>query len=82
MLGMFKRLSMVPKGLRYKLMLSFCLMSIIPLLVCVYLVSIYIFPHLDNLSDVSITVILSIAIAVLGLGLAKRLIDPVIEMAM
>ena len=81
MLGMFKRLSMVPKGLRYKLMLSFCLMSIIPLLVCVYLVSIYIFPHLDNLSDVSIAVLLSIAIAVLGLGLAKRLIDPVIEMA-
>src|SRR3989338_3940495 len=81
MLGMFKRLSMVPKGLCYKLMLSFCLMSIIPLLVCVYLVSIYIFPHLDNLSDVSIAVLLSIAIAVLGLGLAKRLIDPVIEMA-
>lgn len=81
MLGIFKRLSMVPKGLRYKLMLSFCLMSIIPLLVCVYLVSIYIFPHLDNLSDVSIAVLLSIAIAVLGLGLAKRLIDPVIEMA-
>ncbi len=81
MFGTFKKLSMLPKGLRYKLMIAFSLMSIIPLLVCVYLVNIYIFPHLDNLTEVSITVIFSIAIALLGLGLAKRLVDPVIEMA-
>ena len=39
----FKRMSLVPKGLRYKLMVAFSLMSIIPLLVAVYLVRDYIF---------------------------------------
>lgn len=81
MLGMFKRLSMVPKGLRYKLMISFSLMSIIPLLVSMYLASIYVFPHLDNITDISIVILLSVTIAMLGLALAKRLINPVIEMA-
>lgn len=80
--GMFKKMSVVPKGLRYKLMIAFCLMSIIPLLVCSYLVSIYIFPMLDNITDVSAVLLISISIALLGLALAKRLVDPVISMAL
>jgi len=62
-------------------MIAFSLMSIIPLLVTMYLVSIYIFPHLKNIIDVSTIMIISIAIAVLGLGFAKGLVDPVIDMA-
>lgn len=81
MIGLFRRLSMLPKGLRYKLMISFSLMSIIPLLVCVYIVSTYVFPALDNITDISIVVVLSVTVAILGLGLAKKLVDPVIEMA-
>jgi len=72
---------MVPRGLRYKLMVAFSLMSIIPLLVCTYIASIYVFPQLDNILDVSAVVLLSAVIAILGLALAKRMIDPVIEMA-
>ncbi|NQT06533.1 MAG: diguanylate cyclase [Candidatus Omnitrophica bacterium] len=79
---LFRRMSMVPKGLRYKLMISFALMSIIPLLVCVYLVSTFIFPALDDLAEVSIIVILTISIALLGLILAKRMVDPIIDMAL
>lgn len=81
MKGLFKKLSIVPKGLRYKLLLAFSLMSIIPLLVLAYLASIYIFPQLENIMDVSTVVILSITIAILGLVLAKGFIDPVINMA-
>lgn len=78
----FRRMSMIPKGLRYKLMIAFSLMSIIPLLVCVYLVTNFIFPHAENLGRVSIIVLLSITIALLGLILAKRMVDPVIDMAL
>ncbi|MBI4974999.1 MAG: diguanylate cyclase [Candidatus Omnitrophica bacterium] len=81
MKGLFKKLSIVPKGMRYKLLLAFSLMSIIPLLVLAYLASIYIFPQLENIMDVSTVVILSITIAILGLVLAKGFIDPVIDMA-
>lgn len=77
-----RRISMVPKGLRYKLMIAFSLMSIIPLLVCVYLVTNFVFPQLENLAQVSIIVLLSITIALLGLILAKRMVDPVIDMAL
>ncbi|MDD5495473.1 MAG: diguanylate cyclase [Candidatus Omnitrophica bacterium] len=81
MRGIFKSLALIPKGLRYKLMLAFSLMSIIPLLVSVYLINLYIFPRLDNFADVSLAVLFSVLIALLGLILAKKLIDPIIEIA-
>jgi len=80
-MGIFKRMKMGRKGLRYKLLLAFSLMSIIPLLVCVYIVSIYIFPQAESLTGISYIVLASIIIALLGLFLAKRLVDPVIDMA-
>lgn len=81
MKNIFKRFSLVPKGMRYKLMIAFALMSVIPLLVCGYLVTTIVFPHVENLTQVSIIILLSILIAVMGFNLAKRLIDPVIDMA-
>jgi diguanylate cyclase (GGDEF)-like protein len=75
-------MTILPKGIRYKLLLAFSLMSLIPLLVCTYLVSLYIFPQLENILDISIIVALSIVMALLGLILAKRLVDPVAEMAL
>lgn len=69
------------KGLRYKLMLAFSLMSIIPLLACMYLITAYIFPQVSNMVDASTIMIISIVISILGLGLAKGLVDPVVDMA-
>lgn len=80
-MAFFKKLTIVNKGLRYKLMVAFSLMSIIPLLACTYLISCFIFPQLDTLAAVSAVVVISLAIAILGLILAKSLVDPVIEMA-
>ena len=77
-----KRIALIPRGLRYKLMIAFSLMSIIPLLACMYLVNTFIFPQLDNLVQVSIVVLLSIAVALLGLMLAKKLVNPIIDMAL
>jgi len=82
MAGFIKRLSLVPTGLRYKLMVSFSLMSIIPLLVCVYLVNVFIFPNVENVPQTSLVVLLTIVVAFLGLILAKRLVNPIIDMAL
>ena len=80
-MGMFRVLISGHRGLKYKLMLAFSLMSIIPLLACTYIISLYVFPQVDSLTNVSVVVFISIAIALLGLFLARSLVDPVISMA-
>ncbi len=80
-MGLIKALMLGNRGLRYKLLIAFSLMSIIPLLACMYLISNYIFPQVENLFTVSAVVIVSMVLAVLGLALARGLVDPVIDMA-
>ncbi|MFA6079069.1 MAG: diguanylate cyclase [Candidatus Omnitrophota bacterium] len=70
------------KGLRYKLMLAFSIMSVIPLLACTYLISNYIFPQLKNITDVSAIMFAVVVISIAGFGLAKKLVEPVIDMAL
>jgi len=81
MIGMFKRMSLAPKGLRYKLIMSFSLMSIIPLMACAYIIFSFTFPEFGELINTVSVVVLSVVIAVLGLVLAKGFVDPVIDMA-
>lgn len=78
---LFEKMHKSPKGLRYKLLLAFSLMSIIPLLACTYLVCNYVFPQLSNILDVSSIMFVAIGISILGLGLARGMVDPVIDMA-
>ncbi len=80
-MGIFKRVASVNKGLRYKLLLAFSIMSIIPLLACTYIISVYVFPQIDSLAGASAVVFISIVIALLGLLFARSLVDPVIDMA-
>ncbi len=87
-----RRMSLVPKGLRYKLLIAFCLMSIIPLLVSAYLARGYIFNVFmaifeggapsGEIITVSWIFFFCIALVFLGLTLAKQMIEPVIEMAL
>lgn len=81
MKGLFKRMSLVPKGLRYKLVIAFSLMSIIPILSCAYIISSHTLPMVDDLIIVAIIMLLSVGISVLGLLFAKRMVDPVVNMA-
>lgn len=81
MKGFFKRLSLAPKGLRYKLVIAFSLMSIIPILACAYLIFSHTFPMMTDMINVTAVVLLSVVISVLGLILAKGMVDPVINMA-
>lgn len=77
----FRRFQITNKGLRYKLILAFSLMSVIPLLACTYLISTYIFPKAENMVHVSMVILAAIFIAILGLISARRFVDPVVDMA-
>lgn len=81
-MNLLRRMSLVPRGLRYKLTVAFCLMSIIPLLVSAYLVRDYIFPPTKDIISISWVLFFCLVIAFLGLVLAKQMIEPVIEMAL
>ena len=81
MKGFFKKMSLAPKGLRYKLVIAFSLMSIIPILACAYLIFSHTFPMLADLISVATVVLLSVVISILGLVLARGMVDPVIDMA-
>lgn len=70
------------RGLRYKLLIAFSLMSVIPLLACTYVISNFLFPQVENLFMVSSIVVVSLAIAMLGLIFGRSLVDPVIDMAL
>ena len=76
-----KKLSIISRGIRQKLIIAFALMSVLPLLICAYLVVNYIFPSINDTKEVSITILVSILISVLGFYIAKKLIDPIIDMS-
>ena len=80
---LFKSFSLVPRGLRYKLLLAFSLMSLIPLLICAYLANNYIFPYIKaDMGQISLVIFVAIVIALLGLKLAKEIVDPVVRIAL
>lgn len=79
--GFLHNLSLVPAGLRYKLMIVFALMSIIPLMICVYIATNFVFPYLGMTGSLGIVIAITIFIALLGLVLAKNMIEPIIDIA-
>ena len=84
MANIFSKFSINSRGLRTKLIIAFCLMSVIPILVCFN----YIFPSMfegffliqANVSR-SFLVVFSLVFAVLGFIIAKEMIDNVIRVS-
>ncbi|MCX5707039.1 MAG: diguanylate cyclase [Candidatus Omnitrophica bacterium] len=76
-----ERISLSSKGLRYKLKISFYLMSILPLLVCIYLVSQYILPHVGLKLDIVASIAVSIFIAVVGFLVLKEVFDRILSIS-
>ncbi len=76
-----KNLSLASRGLRYKLKISFYLMSILPLLVCIYLVSNYILPHVGLKLDIAASIAISILIAIIGFFLIKEVFDRILSVS-
>lgn len=76
-----KSLSLASRGLRYKLKIAFYLMSILPLLVCMYLVSTYILPQAGLRIDITVAVVVSVFIAVIGFFVVKEVFDRILSVS-
>ncbi len=75
----------LPGKLRYKLLIAFCLMSMLPILIGVYIASLFIrFPFeasAGNLTVVSLVIGASIFLSLLGYQLTRQLVRPIIQVA-
>jgi len=56
-------------------------MSIIPLMICVYITTNFVFPYIGMTGSLGIVIAITIFIALLGLILAKKMIEPIIDIA-
>lgn len=70
-----KDLSLASCGLKYKLRIAFYLMSILPILVSIYIISKYILPLFGFKLDIILSVSISILIAIVGFLLIKEIFD-------
>lgn len=69
------RFSLNSRTIKQKLMVAFQLMSILPFLVCAYLVSNYILPKFGFKIDIIAVLILSVFVALIGLLVIKEIFD-------
>ncbi|MFH0762415.1 MAG: diguanylate cyclase [Candidatus Omnitrophota bacterium] len=73
------KLSVSSRGLRYKLKISFYLMSILPLLVCVYIASEHIFSRMGLKLEIIFAIAISAFIAVVGYFLIREIFDRIVS---
>ena len=75
----------LPSKLKYKMLVSFCLMSLLPILAGVYIASLFIrFPfevNTTNLMVVSLVSIFSMALSFLGYVVTRQMISPISTVA-
>ncbi|MFC1631601.1 diguanylate cyclase domain-containing protein [Candidatus Omnitrophota bacterium] len=74
-----KSLSLTPRGVRYKLIVAFALMSLIPIFVFGYVVAYYVVPRIDTFWEVYLIFIVTIVLMFLGFYLARKVIYPIVE---
>jgi len=75
------RFSISSRTIKQKLIIAFQLMSILPFLVCAYLVSNYILPKFGFKIDILASLAVSLFVAVVGLLVIKEVFDRLISMA-
>jgi diguanylate cyclase (GGDEF)-like protein len=67
------------KDLKSKLIIAFSIMSVLPLLVCIYLVSNYILPEVGFKIDIAVILMISISIAFSGFLIIKEIFGRVLS---
>ena len=79
-----KKSSLSSRGLQDKLRVAFSLMSVIPLLVCIYLFFVY-NPYITKIPfsalQISVSVFVSVIIAIIGFLLAKQMVDHIVTIS-
>ncbi|MBI4352406.1 MAG: diguanylate cyclase [Candidatus Omnitrophica bacterium] len=85
-MGTLASISVMPSKLRYKLLTAFCLMSLVPILVGVYIASLFIkFPfevNPVNLATISLVVLFSLTLSFLGYQITKQMVSPIASVAL
>ena len=71
-------LSIISRNLRSKIIIAFCLMSVIPILISIYLAVTYIFGK--SLWDVAAIIGIGVILALLGFYIIQEIIDPIIRL--
>jgi diguanylate cyclase (GGDEF)-like protein len=71
--------SLASRGLRYKLKISFYLMSVVPILVCIYIISNYLLPRIGWQLDVMLSLAISIIISCSGFLVVKQVFDRIVS---
>lgn len=69
------------RGLKHKLRIAAQLMSVLPLLVCIYIVINYVLPRQGFSFDVGLIVVISIVIAVAGYSVIKRIFERILSIS-
>ncbi|MEA3489192.1 MAG: diguanylate cyclase [Candidatus Omnitrophota bacterium] len=81
-MNLLKYLSLKRRSLRYKLLIAFSLMSIIPLLIIAYFVTNYVFSDSENIFQTTAVILFTMWIAWSGYILIRKIINPVIDLAL
>src|SRR5437868_238796 len=75
----------MPSKMRYKLVIAFCLMSVVPVLIGIYIASLFIkFPfeaNAENLLTITLVTFASLTIAGLGYAITRQMIVPIADVA-
>jgi diguanylate cyclase (GGDEF)-like protein len=79
---LFKNLSLASRSLRHELRIAFSLMSVIPILVCIYLFFSY-NPSIEKIPfsniQIPVSMAVSVIISIIGYLVAKQIVDPILE---
>lgn len=76
-----RNLSLASQGVNYKLRIALYLMSVLPLLVCFYLVSRYILPTFGIKMDIVLSLLVCIVIIILGFVLVKEVFYRIVSVS-
>lgn len=80
-MNFLKKMSLGPRGLRHKLTIIFSLISVIPLLICGYLVSYYFLIMGRDIKQITLIIVIGLVIILAGWRLAQQIIDSLIKIA-
>jgi diguanylate cyclase (GGDEF)-like protein len=74
-----KNFDLSSQSLRDKLNIAFALMSLLPLLVCMYVITNYILPRFNLCIDITLSVLISIFTAIIGFFVLKRIFNRILS---
>lgn len=74
-----KNFDLSSQSLRDKLNIAFALMSLLPLLVCMYVITNYILPRFNLCIDITVSVLISIFTAIIGFFVLKRIFNRILS---